>query len=73
MTFAEKIVYYFILFSGQIISNEHHIPGGGWFRYVSSPHYLAEIIIYFSILIILWNNTTWKYVFVWVLSNQVGR
>lgn len=31
-------------------SNRHYygIPMGGWFRYVSCPHYLAEILIYVS-------------------------
>lgn len=31
----------------------HHIPNDGWFKYVSSPHYLAEIIIYVSFFIML--------------------
>lgn len=28
--------------------NVYKIPKGGWFRYVSSPHYLCEILLYFS-------------------------
>ncbi|XP_078381124.1 polyprenal reductase-like [Oculina patagonica] len=30
----------------------YRIPYGDWFHYVSSPHYLAEILIYFSFFLI---------------------
>ncbi|CAI9102826.1 OLC1v1001171C1 [Oldenlandia corymbosa var. corymbosa] len=32
-------------------SDDYVIPYGDWFRYVSCPHYLAEIVIYAGILV----------------------
>ncbi|VVA99286.1 unnamed protein product [Arabis nemorensis] len=32
-------------------ANEYRIPRGDWFRIVSSPHYLAEIVLYVGLLI----------------------
>lgn len=37
--------------SGQIIK-VYRIPYGDWFEFVSSPHYLAEIVIYLSLFIL---------------------
>ncbi|KAL7546023.1 hypothetical protein ACHAWF_010734 [Thalassiosira exigua] len=34
------------------ISKTYSIPYGGWFNYVSCPHYLAEIMIYFTFFIL---------------------
>ncbi|PIK39388.1 putative polyprenol reductase isoform X2 [Apostichopus japonicus] len=49
----------------------HKIPHGDWFEMVSCPHYLAEIIIYFSILVVLgFDHTFWWGVFAFTLSNQ---
>ncbi|GAA0166383.1 hypothetical protein LIER_21547 [Lithospermum erythrorhizon] len=31
--------------------DEYAIPHGDWFKYVSSPHYLAEIVIYLGLLV----------------------
>lgn len=47
------------------------MPEGHWFEYVSSPHSLAEILMYISLNIILRKNTTWPFVTGWVISNQV--
>jgi 3-oxo-5-alpha-steroid 4-dehydrogenase 3 / polyprenol reductase len=33
-------------------SATYSIPTGGWFRFVSSPHYLAEIVIYASLVVL---------------------
>ena len=30
----------------------HKIPYGDWFEYVSSPHFLAEVIIYFALFVV---------------------
>ena len=30
------------------------IPQGDWFQFVSCPHYLAEVIIYSSLLLVQW-------------------
>lgn len=53
------------------MTSAHKIPKGDWFEYVSSPHLTAEIIMYFSLTLILWRNVTWRFIFGWVLSNQV--
>jgi len=37
--------------SGQI-TKVYRIPYGDWFEFVSSPHYLAEIVIYLSLFIL---------------------
>ncbi|CAH1159397.1 unnamed protein product [Phaedon cochleariae] len=56
---------------GDLVSNDHKVPYGDWFDYLSAPHQNAEILMYFSITILLWYNITWFFVFAWVLSNQV--
>lgn len=56
---------------GQVITMKHTIPYGGMFDYVSSPHLLAEVVMYFSLTCLLWGASTWPWVFLWVLSNQV--
>lgn len=30
---------------------KYHLPKGGWFEYITCPHYLAEILIYFSLFL----------------------
>nr|CAD7447908.1 unnamed protein product [Timema bartmani] len=54
----------------KIVTHRHGIPHGGWFELVSSPHLLAEVIMYLALTIILWGAHTWPFVFLWVLSNQ---
>merc|ERR1712211_217089 len=50
----------------------HSVPHGDWFQYVSCPHYLAEILIYFSFALILGtkHTTAWM-IFLWVFVNQI--
>lgn len=31
----------------------YHVPEGGWFKYVSSPHYFAEIVVYLGLILML--------------------
>jgi 3-oxo-5-alpha-steroid 4-dehydrogenase 3 len=52
---------------------EHKVPHGDWFELVSSPHNLAEILMYLALTFILWGSNTWPFVFLWVLSNQVSQ
>lgn len=56
---------------GEVVSQKYQLPKGDWFDYLSSPHSTAEIIMYFSLSIILWGNITWLIIFFWVLTNQV--
>ena len=39
-------------------TTKYKIPSKGWFQYVSCPHYLAEIIIYMSFVIILSSSSS---------------
>jgi 3-oxo-5-alpha-steroid 4-dehydrogenase 3 / polyprenol reductase len=45
------------------------IPQGRWFVYVSCPHYLAEIIIYTGLVIILIPNLRTCALLAWVVTN----
>lgn len=58
-------------FAGQVVTVEHKLPKGGLFEYISSPHLTCEVLIYLSLYMILYNNESFKYVFFWVLSNQI--
>ena len=42
-------------------TRQYFIPMGGWFNYISCPHYFAEIIIYLSLVIF----TSGKNISVW--------
>ncbi|RWS02523.1 polyprenol reductase-like protein, partial [Dinothrombium tinctorium] len=57
---------------GQVTTYRHSIPKGGWFEFVSCPHYFAEILIYFSFCFIFaGRHITWWIIFSFVLINQV--
>jgi len=48
--------------------SHYSVPYGDWFRHVSSPHYLAEILIYAAFVIVS-ETATQILCFVWVASN----
>ena len=51
--------------------NKHSMPMGSLFIYVSSPHYLCEIIIYTSLMLILGTeHMTGVMIWAWVTINQ---
>lgn len=56
---------------GNVVTEKHVMPNGGFFKYVSSPHMFFEIILYLSLYGILYANTSWKYVLIWVFANQI--
>ena len=57
---------------GRVITTKHSIPRGKWFDLVSSPHYMAEILIYLAITIVLGGKClTWWMVFLFVVTNQI--
>ncbi|XP_059490244.1 polyprenol reductase [Neocloeon triangulifer] len=56
---------------GKVVTTKHRIPEGDWFEAVSSPHLLAEILMYLTLTMLLWNNTCWLFILVWVLVNQI--
>ncbi|XP_062076930.1 polyprenol reductase 2-like [Humulus lupulus] len=53
-------------------ADEYVIPHGDWFKIVSSPHYLAEIVLYFGVLIASGGRdlTIWL-LFIFVVANLV--
>ena len=57
---------------GEVVNYEHAIPRGGWFEYVSCPHFFMEIVIYFAFVVVggFFHKTLFS-VFVFVLSNQL--
>lgn len=48
---------------------KYQIPKGFWFDYICCPHYLAEIIIYSSYLVLRPERTSALLLFVWVSCN----
>ncbi|XP_029938960.1 polyprenal reductase [Salarias fasciatus] len=38
--------------SGSVETLDHKVPKGGWFEWVSCPHYFAELLIYISLSLI---------------------
>lgn len=58
--------------TGQIISEKHYVPSSSLFEFVSCPHFLTEIIIYFCILVAQdFSNYYWNLIFLLVLSTQI--
>lgn len=57
---------------GEVVNYEHAIPHGGWFEYVSCPHYFMEILIYCAFIIVggLYHKTLLS-IFFFVFSNQL--
>lgn len=66
-------IHLFDFVAGEVVSSGYKVPQGDWFDYVSTPHQLAEILMYLALTILLYGNVTWWFVFGWVLSNQVRR
>lgn len=59
--------------SGRVVTTKHTIPAGKWFDLVSCPHYMAEILIYLALTIVLSGKSfTWWLVFLFVVTNQIA-
>ncbi|CAG2114371.1 unnamed protein product [Medioppia subpectinata] len=57
---------------GRVVTYGHSIPNGHWFEYVSCPHYLAEILIYLCLSLVLSGRSSyWWLVCSFVVANQV--
>lgn len=54
-----------------VITYDHHIPRGSLFELVSCPHYLMEILIYFSVYLMSQKNILWFILLNFVIVNQV--
>ncbi|XP_011877415.1 PREDICTED: polyprenol reductase isoform X2 [Vollenhovia emeryi] len=56
---------------GDVVSFEYKIPSEGLFKYIAGPLQLLEILIYLMLSVILWQASTYHYVTLWVVANQV--
>ncbi|RVE52905.1 hypothetical protein evm_002382 [Chilo suppressalis] len=56
--------------SGQVITEDHRVPNGRLFHYVSSPHRMCEVILYTALLLLI-PTRTFFCIYLWVLANQV--
>ncbi|XP_021563108.1 polyprenol reductase [Carlito syrichta] len=57
--------------AGVVIHCNHRIPFGDWFEYVSSPNYLAELMIYISMAVTFgFYNFLWWLVVAYVFFSQ---
>ncbi|EFN76188.1 3-oxo-5-alpha-steroid 4-dehydrogenase 3 [Harpegnathos saltator] len=56
---------------GVVVSHDYKIPFYGLFEYVSGPLQFTEILIYVMLSLILWQASTFHYVTVWVIANQI--
>lgn len=57
---------------GKVITKSYKIPHGRLFEYISAPLQLTEIIVYLMLNIILWKSSSFSFVFIFVLVNQVN-
>ncbi|OWF38055.1 polyprenol reductase-like [Mizuhopecten yessoensis] len=58
--------------NGNVTNTKHHIPHGDLFEYVSCPHFLMEIIIYFAITTVVgWEHEVCMCLWLFVLTNQL--
>lgn len=53
------------------MTEKHLMPVGGYFDVVSAPHMLFEVLMYTFLTVILIGNTSWPWVFIWVVANQI--
>lgn len=53
-----------------IRTENYKVPEGDWFQYLSSPNLSAEVLIYLSLTILMWQNQTWWFLMYWVIVNQ---
>uniref|UniRef100_A0A914WFS2 Polyprenal reductase n=1 Tax=Plectus sambesii TaxID=2011161 RepID=A0A914WFS2_9BILA len=57
--------------AGNVISKAHIIPKGGLFKFLTSPHYSCEILLYFCLWMLFGFSYFTGLMFVFVLSNQL--
>ncbi|XP_036995347.2 polyprenol reductase isoform X2 [Artibeus jamaicensis] len=56
---------------GAVVHCNYQIPFGDWFEYVSSPNYLAELMIYVSMAVVFgFRNLTWWLVVTYIFFCQ---
>ncbi|XP_030022781.2 polyprenol reductase [Manduca sexta] len=55
--------------TGKVVTEDHSVPRGRLFEYVSSPHRMCEVVMY-TILLMLIPTKTFFCIYLWVLGNQ---
>ncbi|XP_059622582.1 polyprenol reductase [Phlebotomus argentipes] len=55
---------------GNVVTEKHLMPSGGFFDIVSSPHMMFECLMYASLAPLMLGNTAWLLVCIWVIANQ---
>ena len=58
---------------GDVVTKAYKIPTGRLFTFISNPLQFTEILMYAMLLVILRTSSTYPYIFIWVLVNQVRR
>lgn len=56
---------------GVIVTKDYKIPYGELFQYISNPLQFTEILMYIMLSVILWDASTYHYITIWVICNQV--
>ncbi|XP_071576829.1 polyprenal reductase-like [Temnothorax nylanderi] len=56
---------------GDVVSLGYKIPSDGLFKHIAGPLQLQETLIYLMLSVILWQASTYHYVTLWVILNQV--
>lgn len=54
-----------------VVSYNYKIPVDGLFKYISNPLQFTEILMYLMLSVILWQASTYHYITIWVIANQV--
>lgn len=57
--------------SGQVVTEKHLVPRGGYFELISSPHMFFEVVMYIALSGLLRHNITALYCALWVTINQI--
>ncbi|XP_034943828.1 polyprenol reductase-like [Chelonus insularis] len=58
--------------NGNVVTISYKKPQGRLYNYISSPLQFTEIVTYTTLSLILWNSSSFHYVTIWVLANQIG-
>ncbi|XP_055708863.1 polyprenol reductase-like [Phlebotomus papatasi] len=56
--------------NGNVVTEKHLMPTGGFFEIISSPHMMFECLIYLSLIPMLPGNALWLLICAWVIANQ---
>lgn len=58
---------------GIVMTKEYKIPHGRLFNYITSPLQFSEIGVYGALQIILSDSSSYLFIYLWVVTNQVRK